>query len=113
MKTPRTKTVLLAGLSLAVERPRSFPKGCFALIHRDEAMRIRIIRPDPETGAWRIDRWQAFGLFEAESGLGGIFAGPEAAAVALSDFLARGCRAQTPDEGVGLLFREISSVAAG
>ena len=53
MKTPRTKTVLLAGLSLAVERPRSFPKGCFALIHRDEAMRIRIIRPDPETGAWR------------------------------------------------------------
>ena len=44
-----------------------------------------VIRPEPRTpGAWRIDRYSGWGMWESEPGLAGFYAAPEHAACALA-----------------------------
>lgn len=106
-RTRRTET-LTTSLVFEVAALRGAPRGTRAYVHQDRW----VVRPDPESRRWRIDRHGGFGIFEAVQGLHDLYDSPELAAGALELYLQRGSRAAREDEALELLAGGIAGIAA-
>lgn len=103
MKRVRTKKTNL-GTNLVFEeiRPKDFPRGARAYVHKGF-----VVRPDPRERAWRVDKLSMFG---PETAVPGFYTAPEHAAFALEGWLARGER-ELARPNVDLMFGAIAEVA--